>query len=136
MPPAVGQFSQDAGCRAFFELALGFVHNGGGGSSDACDVLQNEAPRTASVGGVEHVEEQSTSGTVESGAPAGNTEVLARESRNDEIHAVAPSCAVEGEQVSPDRRRIEGSCFHERDKLRGCRGFPLHVANGAVLSSE
>jgi hypothetical protein len=35
MPPAVGQFSQDSGGRALFELALGLVHNGGGGRSDA-----------------------------------------------------------------------------------------------------
>jgi len=35
IPPAVGQFSQDAGGRSFFEVAFGFVHNGGGGRSDA-----------------------------------------------------------------------------------------------------
>jgi hypothetical protein len=35
MPPAVGQFSQDSGGRAFVELAFGLVHNGGGGRSDA-----------------------------------------------------------------------------------------------------
>jgi hypothetical protein len=35
IPPAVGQFSQDSGGRALVELAFGFVHNGGGGRSDA-----------------------------------------------------------------------------------------------------
>jgi len=35
MPPAVGQFSHDAGGRSFFEFAFLFVHNGGGGRSDA-----------------------------------------------------------------------------------------------------
>lgn len=34
MPPAVGQFSHDAGGRSFVESPFGFVHNGGGGSSD------------------------------------------------------------------------------------------------------
>jgi hypothetical protein len=58
MPPAVGQFSQDAGGCAFFKIPFGFVHNGGGGRSDACDVLQKEEPRTASVGDVEDVEEE------------------------------------------------------------------------------
>jgi hypothetical protein len=48
----------------------------------------------------------------------------------------APRCAIEGEKVRPDRRRINRAVFHERDKLRGSRGFPLHVANGAVFASK
>ncbi len=136
MPPAVGQFSQDAGGGALFESPFGLVHNGGGGSSDACDVLQNEAPRTASVGDVENPEEEPRALPVQAGPAASNGEVLAREARNDEIHAVAPSCAVAGEQVRPDRRRIKGSRFHKRDKLAGGRGFPLHVANGSVLDAK
>ena len=70
MPPAVGQFSQDAGGRAFFEFAFGFVHNGGGGRSDAADVLQYEAARTASVGNVEHIEEQPAARAVKAGPAA------------------------------------------------------------------
>ena len=58
------------------------------------------------------------------------------EARNEELHASAPRCAVEGKQVRPDRRRIKGSRFHKPGKLRGCSGFPLHVANGAVLDAE
>ncbi len=135
MPPAVGQFSQDAGGRSFFEIHFGFVHNGGGGSSDACDVLQNEAPRTASVGGVQDVEEQPAARAVKARPAPGDGEILTREARNDEIHASAPRCAVEGSQVRPNRRRIKGSRFHEADKLRGCRGFPLHVQNGSVLNA-
>ena len=57
VPPAVGQFSQDSGGRSLFEIAFGFAHNGGGGRSDACDVLQNEELRSAIVGNVEHIEE-------------------------------------------------------------------------------
>lgn len=134
VPPAVGQLSHDAGGGALFERAFGFVHSGGGGSSDGADVLQKEEPRTASVGNVEDVEEEAAALSIEASTPAGNADVLARESRNEEIHASAPSCAVEGEQVRPDRRRIKGSRFHKADKLRGCRGFPLHVANGAQLA--
>lgn len=136
VPPAVGQFSQDAGGCALFEIAFGFVHNGGGGSSDACDVLQNESCRTASVGDVEDVEEEPGALPIEASTAPSDREVLAREARNEQIHASAPSCAVEGEQVRPDSRRIKGSCFHKRDKLRGSRGFPLHVANGSVFDAE
>jgi hypothetical protein len=34
IPPAVGQFSHDAGGCSFEEFSFLFVHNGGGGSSD------------------------------------------------------------------------------------------------------
>jgi hypothetical protein len=136
MPPAVGQFSHDAGSRAFVELAFGFVHNGGGGSSDGADVLQSEAPRIAIVRNVEDVEEQPASLAVEPGPSSSDRDVLARESGNDAIHLSAKPAAWEGEQVRPDRRRIDRSCFHKRGKLGGSRGFPFHVANGAVLDAE
>ena len=90
VPPAVGQFSQDSGGRALFEFAFGFVHNGGGGRSDACDVLQNEEFRSAIVGNVEHIEEEPGALAVEPSAAARNGEVLAREARNDAIHKSAP----------------------------------------------
>lgn len=134
MPPAVGQLPQDAGGGAFFECAFGLVHNGGSGTSDACDVLQNEPSRAASL--CEDGEEETGALAIEPGAPPGDGQVLAREARNDEIHASAPCCAIEGEQVRPDRCRIKGSRFHKAGKLRGCRGFPLHVANGAMLGAE
>jgi hypothetical protein len=92
--------------------------------------------RTAIVGEVEDVEEQARALAIEAGAAAGNADVLAREARNDEIHASAPRCAVEGEQVRPDRSRIKGSRLHKAGKLRGCRGFPLHVANGSMFDAE
>jgi hypothetical protein len=136
IPPAVGQFSQDAGGGALFEFAFFRVHNGGGRSSDACDVLQKESDRAAIVGDVEDVEEKAGPLAVESGAAASNGKILAGEACNDAIHGATPLAAVEGEQVRPDRRRVNRSVFHERDKLRGSRGFPLHVANGAVLESK
>jgi len=73
---------------------------------------------------------------VKAGTPAGEPEVLARESRNEEIHSAAPRSAIEGEQVRPDRRRIKGSRFHKRDKLSGGWSFPFHVKNGSVLDSK
>lgn len=136
MPPPVGQFSQDAGCCAFFEFAFGLVHNGGGGRSDACDVLQKEAPRTASVGNVNDVEEQATPGTVKPSAAACEGQVLARESGNDAIHFSMPCCSVKGAQVRPDRCRIQGAFFHARDQDGGGVSFPLNVAQGAMRDAH
>lgn len=136
MPPPVGQFSQDAGGCALFKLAFGFVHNGGGGRSDPCDVLQNEEPRTASVRNVEDIEKQSRALAVEPSTSASDGQVLTRESGNDAIHASAPACAVKGGKVRPDRRWIKRSRFHKRDKLPSSRGFPLHVANGSVVDAK
>lgn len=70
MPPEVGQFSQDAGGCAFVKSAFGFVHNGGGGRSDACDVLQKEEPRTAIVGNAANFKEQAAAFTVKPSASA------------------------------------------------------------------
>jgi hypothetical protein len=61
---------------------------------------------------------------------------LAWETGNDAMNSSAPSCAVEGEKVRPDRRFIKRSRFHKRGKLSGCTGFPLHVTNGSMLASE
>jgi hypothetical protein len=136
MPPAVGQFSQDSGGRALFEVAFGLVHNGGGGRRDAADVLQKQSCRTASVGVVQDVEEEPGARTIEANPSAGDTEVLARESRNDEIHASTPASSVEGEKVGPDRRCIQGAFFHARDQDSGCVSFPLNVADGAMREAQ
>jgi hypothetical protein len=97
VPPALGQFSHDAGGCAFVELAFGLVHNGGGGRSDACDVLQKEEPRTAIVGNIEDVEEEAGALAIEARTPARQAEVLAREARNDAVHCSIPASSVEGE---------------------------------------
>ncbi len=136
MPPAVGQFSQDSGGRALFEIAFGFVHNGGGGRRDAADVLQKESCRTASVGVVQDVEEEAGARAIEANPAAGDAEVLARESRNDEIQASTPASSVEGEKVGPDRRCIQGAFFHARDQDCGCVSFPLNVADSAMRDAQ
>lgn len=136
VPPAVGQFSHDSGGRTFFKFPFGLVHNGGGGSSDGADVLQSEAPRTAIVGNVEDVEKEAGALAVKSCPLSCDADVLAREARSDDIHASAPRCAVEGSQVTPDRRRIKGSRFHKRDQLSGGSGFPLHVTDCSVTDSK
>ena len=136
IPPAVGQFSHDAGGGALFEFAFFFVHNGGGGRSDACDVLQSDEPRTAIVGNAEHLEEEAGSFAVESCAAAGDGNILTRESGNDAIHFSTPASSVEGGNVGPDRRRIQRAFFHARNQDAGCVSFPLNVANGAIRDAQ
>lgn len=136
MPPEVGQFSHDSGSRALVEFAFGFVHNGGGGRSDACDVLQNDEPRTAIVRNSGDFEEQAASLAVESGAAAGDRQILAGESGSDAIHFSTPSRCVEGGDVGPDRCRIHAAFFHARDHDAGCVSFPLNVADGAIRDAQ
>ena len=72
IPPEIGQLSHDSGGGALFESPFGFVHSGGGGSSDACDVLQKEPLRTAITSDAQGLEEKPGSGAVKSGALASN----------------------------------------------------------------
>lgn len=136
MPPALGQFSQDSGGRPLFESPFGFVHNGGGGRSDATDVLQKEEPRTASVGNVEDVEEEARPLSIEASTSARQAEVLARESRNDAVHRSSPASSVEGEKVGPDRSRVQAAFFHASSKDAGRVGFPFHETDGASLDAK
>jgi hypothetical protein len=137
IPPAVGQFSHDAGGCAFFELAFFFVHNGGGGRNDASDVLQNEEPRTASVGEVNDAEEEAASPSVKPGAAAGDGQVLAREASNDRVHASTKLLCWNASKIAaPHRRCIQESCFHERNQLAGCRGFPLAIGHCSQLNAK
>ena len=54
---------------------------------------------------------------------------LAGVSSSDAINFAMPACAVEGSNIRPDRRRIQPSCFHMRDKEAGDIGFPLDSTN-------
>jgi hypothetical protein len=136
IPPAVGQFPQDSGGRTFFEFAFFLVHNGGGGRSDATDVLQNEEPRIAIVCNSDDLEEKTGSFAVKPSASAGNGQVLAWESGNDAIHFATPLSSVEGGNVGPDRCRIHGAFFHARNHDAGGVSFPLNVANGAIRDAQ
>ena len=69
-------------------------------------------------------------------APAGVADVLTRESASDVIHDATPRAAVEGRNVTPDRRRIQPPLFHARDQDRGGIGFPLDETDGAGGASE
>lgn len=136
IPAEVGQFSHDAGGRTLVEFAFGLVHNGGGGRSDATDVLQKDEPRTAIIGDACDLEEQAAAVPIEAGALAGDGQVLAWESGNDAIHAATPASSVEGGNVGPDRCRIQAAFFHPRDQDCGCVSFPLNVADGAIREAQ
>lgn len=71
-----------------------------------------------------------------SGAVAGDGERLARVSRRDEIHDSAPRAAIEGREIVPDRRAIQGRVFHPGHEDGRGEGFPLDVANTAIGVSE
>lgn len=136
IPAEVGQFSHDAGGRTLVELAFGLVHNGGGGRSDAADVLQKQEPRIAIGCDPDDLEEQAGSSAVKAGTFPGDGQVLARESGNDAIHAATPRRCVECGNVGPDRCRIQAALFHARNQDCGGMSFPFNVANGAMRDAH
>ena len=65
-------------------------------------------------------------------ALARDGERLARIARSDDVHRAAPRAAVEGGNVVPDRRVIQGRVFHPRHKS-GCGvGFPFDMAHSTI----
>jgi hypothetical protein len=58
-----------------------------------------------------------------------DAERLAGISSRDAINFATPTCAIEGSNIRPDRRRIQPSCFHMRNKEDGDIGFPLDSTN-------
>lgn len=67
---------------------------------------------------------------------AGEAERLARVAANDAIHDSTPSAAVEGVQVRPHRRRIQGLLFHARCQDFDGRCFPLNVTDDTSASAK
>jgi hypothetical protein len=62
---------------------------------------------------------------------AGGAGGLAWETGSDEIHSSAPRCAVEGDEIVPDRSPIQGLIVHPRHESGRCVAFPLNVSHGA-----
>ena len=56
---------------------------------------------------------------------------LARETDSDEIHEVTPLAAIEGREIVPDRRSIQGLVFHPRHEDGRRESVPLDVAHGS-----
>ena len=65
-------------------------------------------------------------------ALARDGERLARIARSDDVHRAAPRAAVEGGNVVPDRRRIQGRVFHPRHEDGRGVGVPLDVTHSAI----
>lgn len=65
-------------------------------------------------------------------ALARDRERLARIARSDDVHRAAPRAAVEGGNVVPDRRRIQGRVFHPRHEDGRGIGVSLDVTHSAI----
>lgn len=65
-------------------------------------------------------------------ALARDGERLARIARSDDVHRAAPRAAVEGGNVVPDRRPIQGRVFHPRHEDGRGVGVPLDVTHNAI----
>ena len=65
-------------------------------------------------------------------ALARDRERLARIARSDDVHRAAPRAAVEGGNVVPDRRAIQGRVFHPRHESGCGEGFPFDMAHSTI----
>jgi hypothetical protein len=65
-------------------------------------------------------------------ALARDGERLTRVARSDDVHRAAPRAAVEGGNVVPDRRRIQGRVFHPRHEDGRGVGVPLDMTHSAI----
>lgn len=61
---------------------------------------------------------------------------LAREARREEIHDSTPRVAVEGREIVPDRRAIQGRVFHPRHENGRRESVPLDVTHGSNAHSS
>jgi len=65
-------------------------------------------------------------------ALARDGERLARIARSDDVHRAAPRAAIEGANVVPDRRAIQGRIFHPRHESGCGEGFPFDIAHSTI----
>ncbi len=65
-------------------------------------------------------------------APARDAERLARVARSDDIQRAAPRAAVEGGNVVPDRRAIQGRVLHPRHEHGRGEGVPFDMTHSTV----
>lgn len=69
---------------------------------------------------------------VDTPALARDGERLARIARSDDVHCAAPRAAVEGSNIVPDRRVIQGRVFHPRHESGCGEGFPFDMAHSSI----
>lgn len=63
---------------------------------------------------------------------ARDRERLARIARSDDVHRAAPRAAIEGSNVVPERRAIQGRIFHPRHESGCGEGFPFDMAHSTI----
>jgi hypothetical protein len=65
-------------------------------------------------------------------SPASDAKWLTREASAHDVHRAAPRAAVEGADVAPDRRSIQGRVLHPRHEHGRGEGFPRDVAQSSI----
>lgn len=63
---------------------------------------------------------------------AGHAERLARISGSEDMNLAAPWAAVEGSEIVPDRRMIQGRVCHPGHESGRCMGLPLDETDSAI----
>lgn len=63
-------------------------------------------------------------------------ERLARVARRDDVHASTPRSAIEGRDIVPNRRSIQGLVRHPRHEAGRSVGVPLNVTHSSVSLPE
>jgi hypothetical protein len=69
---------------------------------------------------------------VRAAALARDRERLARITRSDDVHRVAPWAAVEGGNIVPDNSLVQGRVFHPRHEDGRGVGVPLDMTHSAI----
>lgn len=59
-------------------------------------------------------------------------EWLAGIAGREDMYAVAPRSAVEGSQIVPDKRRLQGRVFHPRHESGRSMSFPFDVTDSSI----
>lgn len=97
----------------------------------AADVLPEDEPGLTLLDDAREVPEEAGLGAVESAPRAGEAEVLARASANDDVHQASKAGAVEGGNIRPNRAWSQRALLHAREKDCGGVGLSLDVGDGS-----
>jgi hypothetical protein len=104
-------------------------------NSETWDVFQDDDPGSNFI---DHPEEvfPKPSLILESSSLPGCAEWSTRDASSDAIHFAAPRLAVEGREIVPDRRAIQGLLAHPRQESGRRVAFPLNESHGSVAGPE
>jgi hypothetical protein len=114
------------GCSGVSELLEG-GENSGEGLGGPADVFPEDPFRPDLADDSDELEEQPAAGSIEASALSCDREVLARAAASDAINDSTPGFAVEGADISPDRRWSHAAFRHTRRQASAGIRFDLHV---------